>query len=125
MFQSCGGIALRRAEAGGGLRGLARQRKGHRGAPRCAQDTFLTLGMRRWRLGMRLRNVRTPGEGGAGGRQNSVGESLLHGQSAVGPNARGACCHRRLIRAASLIVITLSSIGLWVAICGALTAVLR
>jgi hypothetical protein len=35
LIQSCGGIALRGAEAGGGLRGLARQRKGHRGAPRC------------------------------------------------------------------------------------------
>ena len=30
--------------------------------------------------------------------------------------------HRRLRRAASLIVISLSSIGLWVAICSALTA---
>jgi hypothetical protein len=30
--------------------------------------------------------------------------------------------YRRLTRAASLMVITLSSIGLWVAICGALTA---
>ena len=48
--------------------------------------------MQRWRTGMRLRNVRTPGEGGAGGRQNSVGESLLRGQSAAGPNARGARC---------------------------------
>ena len=52
----------------------------------------MTLGMQRWRTGMRLRNVRTPGEGGAGGRQNSVGESLLRGQSAAGPNARGARC---------------------------------
>jgi hypothetical protein len=57
-----------------------------------SEDTFLTLGMQRWRIGMRLRNVRTPGEGGAGGRQNSVGESLLRGQSAAGPNARGARC---------------------------------
>ena len=33
--------------------------------------------------------------------------------------------HRRLARAASLFLISLSSIGLWIAICGALTAVLR
>ncbi len=57
-----------------------------------SEDTFLTLGMQRWQMGMRLRNVRTPGEGGAGGRQNSVGESLLRGQSAAGPNARGPRC---------------------------------
>ena len=30
--------------------------------------------------------------GGAGGRQNSVGESLFRGQSAAGPKARGARC---------------------------------
>src|SRR5215472_9119069 len=41
-----------------------------------------------WRIGMRSRYVRTPGEGGTGGRQNSVRESLLGGQSAAGPNAR-------------------------------------
>ena len=41
---------------------------------------------------MRLRNVRTPGEGGAGGRQNFVGESLLRERSSVGPNGRGTRC---------------------------------
>src|ERR1700756_1482706 len=48
--------------------------------------------MQRWRKGMRLRNVRTPGEGGAGGPQSFVGESLLRGQSPVGPNGRGTRC---------------------------------
>ena len=83
------------ASAGRGRRGIEglrapgeRATEGHV----ASEDTFLTLGMQRWRIGMRLRNVRTPGEGGAGGGQNSVAESLLRGQSAAGPNARGARC---------------------------------
>jgi hypothetical protein len=94
LFKS---IVWRRcASAGRGRRGIEGLRapgeRATEGRHVASEDTFLTLGMQRWRIGMRLRNVRTPGEGGAGGRQNSVGESLLRGQSAVGPNARGACC---------------------------------
>src|SRR5262245_36833039 len=36
--------------------------------------------------------MRAPGEGGAGGRQNPVGESLLRGQSHAGPTAWRAPC---------------------------------
>ena len=84
------------APAGQGRRGIKGLRapgeRATEGRHTASEDTFLTLGMQPWRKGMRLRNVRTPGEGGAGGRQNSVGESLLRGQSAAGPNARGARC---------------------------------
>src|SRR5207253_8440290 len=92
LNQSRGGVALRRAEAGGGLRGYGGQAKATEGRHVASEDTFLTLGMQRWRIGMRVRNVRTPGEGGAGGGQNSVGESLLRAQSAAGPNVPGARC---------------------------------
>src|SRR5437899_3327788 len=79
-------ISIRQARVPGALRlGL-----GRRGGNGEGEDSFVTLGMQGWRIGMRVRNVRTPGGGGAGGRQNSVRESLLRGQSAAGPNARGA-----------------------------------
>jgi len=94
LFESI--VRRRCASAGRGRRGIEglcapgeRATEGHDVA---SEDTFLTPGMQRWLIGMRLRNVRTPGEGGAGGGQNSVAESLLRGQSAAGPNARGARC---------------------------------
>src|SRR5207249_1541311 len=134
--QACFGVAFRRERGEGRAdsSGIARLRlRDHRGCCTVhrqpivlyAPGRLLTLGMQRWRIGMRLRNVRTPGEGGAGGRQKSVRESLYYYSVDNRPPVRTLgerAVHRRLTRAASLIVITLSSIGLWVAICGALTA---
>jgi hypothetical protein len=79
LNQSCGGVRF------GGLRpaGIEGLRAGERataGRHAASEDTFLTLGMQRWRTGMRLQNVRASVRGGASGRQNFVGESLLRGQ---------------------------------------------
>jgi hypothetical protein len=89
-----------------------------------SEDTFLTLGMQRWRIGMQLRNAHRVREELVDGRTLLERAYSVDNRPPVRRLGERAI-HRRLTRAASLFVISLSSIGLWIAICGALTAVLR